>query len=79
MFALSLAATTPAFAHALLRSANPPVGSTVRQAPRDLSLTYSESVEPEFCHVTVTNAAGASVAPRRCASTLMMPSACCCR
>ena len=57
--ALRLGSAVPALAHALLRAAEPAVGSTVGHAPQDLSLTFSESVEPAFCRVTVTNAAGA--------------------
>lgn len=59
---LALVTTAPAFAHALLRHANPAVGSTVAHAPPVLSLTYSEFVEPAFCRVTVSNAAGMSEA-----------------
>jgi len=56
---LGLAAASPARAHALLRAADPAVGSSIAHAPPELSLTFSESVEPAFCRVTVTNAAGA--------------------
>lgn len=49
-------------AHALLRHAEPAVGSTVAGAPKELALTFSEAVEPAFCTVTVTNAAGAPMA-----------------
>ena len=53
---------------ALLRSADPPVGSTVAVAPTELKLTFSEAAEPAFCHVEVANAAGARIdtgTPRR--------------
>ena len=59
--ALGLAPSLPALAHALLRAADPAVGSTIAQAPKDVSLTFSESVEPAFSRVTVTNAAGANM------------------
>ena len=36
-------------AHALLRHAEPAVGSTVAGAPKELALTFSEAVEPAFC------------------------------
>ena len=60
--ALGLGPSVPAFAHALLRAADPAVGSTLAKAPKELSLTFSESVEPAFSRVTVTNTAGASMA-----------------
>ena len=60
--ALGLAGSAPAFAHALLRAADPPVGSEIAHAPAELSLRFSESVEPTFCRVTVTDAAGAAMA-----------------
>lgn len=59
--AASAALTTPAFAHAHLRQADPAVGGTVHSAPPQLELTFSEAVEPSFCTVTVENEAGAQV------------------
>jgi methionine-rich copper-binding protein CopC len=53
---------TPAFAHAFLEHASPAVGSEVTGAPKTLDLTYTEPVEPLFCHIAVTDTAGASVA-----------------
>jgi copper resistance protein C len=50
-----------AWAHAMLDKASPAVGSQVPQSPPALTLTYSEAVEPYFCHVTVTDAAGTQV------------------
>jgi methionine-rich copper-binding protein CopC len=38
----------PVFAHAFLESANPPVGSEVGASPSELSLTFSEGIEPLF-------------------------------
>jgi methionine-rich copper-binding protein CopC len=46
-------------AHALLRKAVPPVGGTVHGAPTELSLRFSEAVEPHFCSVAVLDATGA--------------------
>jgi methionine-rich copper-binding protein CopC len=60
-FALVLLAAQPAFAHALLRSALPAVGSTVKAAPAELLLVFSESVDPGFSRVEVTDAQGARV------------------
>ena len=43
-----------AFAHAFLEHADPPVGGTVSQSPKDIRLWFSEPVEPRFSKVTVT-------------------------
>ena len=61
--AAPLAAMTPAsaWAHAQLRAANPPAGASLQTAPSQLEITYSEAVEPSFCTIKVTNAAGAEV------------------
>ncbi|HEY1411553.1 MAG TPA: copper resistance protein CopC [Rhodopila sp.] len=50
-----------AFAHAFLDRASPAVGSEVTGSPPALNLTYTEPVEPLFCTVHVTNAAGGRV------------------
>jgi copper resistance protein C len=55
------ALASPAFAHALLRKAVPGVGSTVHPAPADVTLTFSEGVEPTFSRIDVIDAAGAHV------------------
>lgn len=51
---------TAALAHAHLRSAQPPVGGTVK-APSQVEITFSEGVEPRFSSIKVTNAAGQEV------------------
>ncbi len=48
-------------AHAFLDHASPLVGSTVRTAPRELSLWFTQNLEPAFSTVTVTDASGARV------------------
>ena len=48
-------------AHAQLRQADPPVGAALPAAPVQVSLTFSEGVEPAFSSVIVTDAAGARV------------------
>jgi copper resistance protein C len=61
--ALSLAfafAATPAFAHAQLEKASPPVGGTVSR-PSEIRLTFSEGVEPRFTKVSLTGQGGAAV------------------
>ena len=51
-----------AWAHAFLRSASPAVGSTVRAAPTEVAIEFTESVEPGFSTIVVQDAAGAAVA-----------------
>ena len=45
-------------AHAFLDHAEPGVGATVRIAPRELTLTFTERIEPAFSAVEVDDAAG---------------------
>lgn len=51
----------PAFAHAFLDRASPAVGSDVTGSPPDISLRYTEPVEPLFSTVHVTDSKGARV------------------
>ena len=48
-------------AHAFLDHASPLVGSTVNTAPHEVSLTFTQNLEPAFSSVTVTDASGAQV------------------
>jgi hypothetical protein len=48
-------------AHAFLDHAEPSVGSTVQTAPRELSLSFTQDLEPTFSTVEVRNANGARV------------------
>jgi copper resistance protein C len=48
-------------AHAFLDHASPLVGSTVDAAPHEVALTFTQSLEPAFSSVTVTDASGAEV------------------
>ena len=48
-------------AHASLDHADPSVGSTVPTAPRELSLWFTENLEPAFSSVEVLDASGARV------------------
>jgi methionine-rich copper-binding protein CopC len=52
---------TVAQAHAFLDHAEPRVGSTVQTAPRELSLSFTEELEPAFSTVEVRDANGARV------------------
>jgi copper resistance protein C len=54
-------ASTAAQAHAFLDHANPLVGSTVATAPHELSLSFTQNLEPSFSSVEVTGPNGARV------------------
>ena len=56
-----LAVSEPALAHAFLKSATPPVGSTVQAAPPSVVIDYTEGVEPKFSTIEVQDAAGVRV------------------
>jgi copper resistance protein C len=50
-----------AHAHAFLDRANPRVGSTVRAAPREVTLSFTQRLEPSFSSAQVHDASGARV------------------
>jgi len=58
---LLLLATGEASAHALLDHAEPRVGNTVATAPREVTLWFTQKLEPAFSSITVTNSAGQRV------------------
>ena len=58
----ALAFASPAFAHAFLERASPPVGSEVGTSPPELYLTFTEGVEPLFSTIEVSDASGAAIA-----------------
>ena len=60
-FGFIFLATTAAQAHAFLDHANPLVGSTVATAPHELSLSFTQNLEPAFSNVEVTGPNGARV------------------
>lgn len=62
--AVALVALAPqaALAHAHLTHAVPGVGATVKGAPDELQLSFTEAVETALSGVRVTTAAGAAVA-----------------
>jgi methionine-rich copper-binding protein CopC len=66
IFAAALAsyvvAAEPVSAHAFLKSASPQVGSTVHQAPAQVDIGFTESVEPHFSQIAVVNAGGQDMA-----------------
>jgi methionine-rich copper-binding protein CopC len=59
---LSMMLGSPAaYAHAHLDHAVPAVGSTVSSAPTEVSLFFTQNLEPAFSKVTVTDASGTDV------------------
>jgi methionine-rich copper-binding protein CopC len=50
-----------AFAHAHLDHASPAIGSTVPQAPKEVSLWFTEALEAKFSTIEVRDAQGAAV------------------
>ena len=48
-------------AHAFLDHASPAVGSTVPGAPPDVTIWFTQDLEPAFSKLTVTNQAGQQV------------------
>jgi methionine-rich copper-binding protein CopC len=51
----------PAHTHAFLDHASPLVGGTVAAAPREVTLWFTQSLEPAFSRAEVTDANGARV------------------
>jgi len=60
-FLLAALSAGAAQAHAFLDHASPLVRSTLRTAPREVSLSFTQNLEPAFSNVQVTDAAGARV------------------
>jgi methionine-rich copper-binding protein CopC len=58
---LAIMSGTAAEAHAFLDHAEPRVGSTVPTAPRELSLSFTQKLEPAFSSAEVSDANGARV------------------
>jgi hypothetical protein len=53
---------SPALAHAFLERASPPVGASVGASPQELSIQFTEGVEPMFSTIEVDSADGVTVA-----------------
>jgi methionine-rich copper-binding protein CopC len=53
--------TGDASAHAFLDHAEPRVGNTVATAPREVTLWFTQKLEPAFSSIAVTNSAGQRV------------------
>jgi copper resistance protein C len=56
-----LFAAVEAHAHAELDHAEPRVGNRVATPPREVTLWFTQKLEPAFSRITVTNAAGERV------------------
>jgi methionine-rich copper-binding protein CopC len=56
-----LASYGSAFAHADLASAHPPANGMVATAPTEVSITFTEDVEPKFSDIQVLDAEGKRV------------------
>jgi methionine-rich copper-binding protein CopC len=56
-----LLGAAPAAAHATLDKSDPPVGSTVPTAPRALTLTFTQKLEPAFSTIEVRDDRGTRV------------------
>ena len=50
-----------AFAHAMLDHATPAVGSTVSKSPGQITLYFTEALEPKFSGAEIRSASGARV------------------
>lgn len=59
--ALAVAFSAVAGAHGFLDRADPKVGSTVKVAPSELRIWFSEAVEPAFSKIQVSDAQGRRV------------------
>ena len=58
---IALTANGSAHAHAMLASASPPVGGSVGAAPHQVTLSFTQGLEPAFSSVQVTDSKGARV------------------
>jgi methionine-rich copper-binding protein CopC len=59
--AFLLATSGPALAHGFLDSADPAVGSTVATAPKAVTLSFTQGIEPSFSTIEVDDSSGARV------------------
>lgn len=61
IFIVAALGTGPACAHAFLKQATPAVESTVAAVPQEISLSFTQNLEPSFSTVEVTGPNGARV------------------
>jgi copper resistance protein C len=60
-FLVAAFAAPAAHAHAHLDHASPPVGATIPTAPHDVTIWFTQNLEPAFTTVAVTDGSGARV------------------
>jgi methionine-rich copper-binding protein CopC len=60
VFSAVVGIVAPAFAHAFLQHASPSAGETLKP-PKEVTLQFTESLEPAFSGVDVTDASGRNV------------------
>lgn len=60
-FALIMAVQSQAWAHAFLDHADPKVGGTVTNSPKEVKLWFTQNLEPAFSSFEVKNAQGREV------------------
>jgi methionine-rich copper-binding protein CopC len=58
LFAAAFLLASPALAHPLLKAAGPVPGSTVKVAPKNIRIQFSEDIELSFSGITLKNAKG---------------------
>jgi methionine-rich copper-binding protein CopC len=61
VLAAAVGISTAAEAHAFLIHANPPVGSTVHESPKEIRLYFSEEIEPVFSGIELATKAGEKI------------------
>jgi copper resistance protein C len=62
---LASVAVSRAEAHAFLDRSNPAVGSTLKTAPAEVRIWFTEALEPAFSRIAVTNEGGGNVTAGR--------------
>ena len=61
LFLISVGFATTVQAHAMLDHSSPPVGGTVGSSPGQVTLYFTQQLEPKFSGAEVRNASGARV------------------
>jgi methionine-rich copper-binding protein CopC len=59
--AVFCAGTQAVLAHAFLDKADPAVGATLKAAPTEVTITFTEGLEPDFSSLTVEDESGQRV------------------
>jgi copper resistance protein C len=59
--ALLVLGSTPAFAHAELKTTSPAADATLQSAPSEVAIEFSEAVEPKFSKIQVQDSKGTRV------------------